>query len=233
MKKLFGILGIFVLVFAAGAFAIESNPNSFNTNSIVKQVAEDRGLDAEKVQEVKQVDFENLPEEINIENIDTTNLAMYEVAYEGEEKPFYVITVSNEVFDKVQQSVAGKLLINFGYAEEIKESQFLETSTGVQTSYEKGYVMMRKGSITGMSTNLEVLNSGSTGQVELIIYKNGEEIGFRNSIVSENSGIKNDYDVQSANILNFEPGDVISVYAKINGEVLIKDVTTMIEVEYF
>ena len=48
--------------------------------------------------------------------------------------------------------------------EKLVDSTFLNTGTGVEASLEKGYVMMRSGSITGLSTNLEVLSGN--GEIE-------------------------------------------------------------------
>ena len=69
--------------------------------------------------------------------------------------------------------VQRKMLLTFGLDEQSSESIFLETSTGVKTDVQKGYVMMRAWSITGISTDLEVLENNGYSEVEIIIYKNG------------------------------------------------------------
>jgi hypothetical protein len=88
--------------------------------------------------------------------------------------------------------------------------------------------MLRKGSITGISTNLEAIKG--SGEIQIIIYKNNERIGFGNLVDISDSGIKKDYDIQSRDIVEFEQGDIISVYVKIQGEITWKDAITMIEI---
>ncbi len=228
MKKLFVILGIAVILLASGVYA--SSTLDTSVESFVKDVVEDNGVTEDNIESVTQVDFENLPDEIKIENIDDTNLAMYEVKQKDNEKPVYVITVSDSKFKKTVKDIANKMLLNFGYSGEFGESLFLETATGVQGSSEKGYVMMRSGSITGLSTNLEVLEVTEPGTVEIIIYKNQEQVGFRNTIAVEDVGVKKDYDVVSTDTITFEAGDVISMYVEMNGNVLIADVINIIEI---
>jgi len=230
MKKIFVFLILGMLVLAAGGvFAADLGADNAEINDVVKKIVDKKGIDDSKIETIKKVDFADLPDEVKIENIDETNLAMYEVDY-GEEKPVYVITVSEEVFEEtLKEIVTRKMLINFGYPGEFRDSIFLKTSSGVETDFDKGYVMMRKGSITGISTNIEILET-QFGEVELIIYINGEEVGFRNSISADSNGIKNDYDIQSEDILTFEAGDIISVYAKIDGNIVAKDVITMLEI---
>jgi len=125
------------------------------------------------------------------------------------------------------------MILNFGHDGEVGESLFLETATGVQTSEEKGYVMMRSGSITGLSTNLEVIETTELGEVEIIIYKNSEPVGFRNGVLGNSTGIMKDYDTVSIDTIAFEPGDVISVYTEVSENVIIKDVITIMEINIF
>ena len=183
---------------------------------------------------ITKVDFNDLPKEVNIKNVGDTNLAIYKVNYdklsEQKEQKVFVITYS---VDKLKAQ--GDLIIahdkrqflNFGFAGEMNNSGFLETATGVRGSSEKGYVMMRHGSITGLSTNLEVVERGK--QIEIIIYKNGELIGFENTLNAD-VGVKKDYDVQSNGVVTFEPGDIISVYVNAPKGIVWKDVITMIEI---
>ena len=174
-----------------------------------------------------------MPKEVNIENVGDHNLGVYEVDYNNEKQQpekIYVVAYSVE-----QLKSQGDLIIAqdkrnflaFGHSGEMS-SGFLETATGVATSLEKGYVMPRDGSITAVSTNLEV--SEGLGNIEIIVYKNGEQISFGNTLDAGVSGIKKDYDVQSKNTVQFNAGDVISVYAKAEGDVVWKDVITMVEI---
>ncbi len=98
--------------------------------------------------------------------------------------------------------------------------------------------MMREGSITGLSTSLEVVegapkegvpSSEGKGEIEILIYKNGERVGFEN-MLNGDLGVKKDYDVQSNGVVTFEPGDVISVYANAEDGLIWKDVITIIEI---
>lgn len=211
----------------SGVFA-ESVGLSEDVKKIVGNIAEKKGIQ-EDIESIEEVDFGDLPQEVDVENIDDTSLAVYEVKPVGE-KSFFVITASDEKITATKETtkVVSKMLLNFGSNKEMSESGFLDTATGVETSLEKGYVMMRDGSITGLSTNLEIV-SGS-GDIEIVIYKNGEPIGFRNTLTGDSVGIKKDYDIQSVGTVNFKAGDVISVYAKSEGDVVWKDVVTLIEI---
>ncbi|MBU3907036.1 MAG: hypothetical protein KKA64_02165, partial [Nanoarchaeota archaeon] len=131
----------------------------------VEEFVEKKGVKAEKINKVSRVNFEDLPKEVNIENVNDANLAIYGVDYnessnEGEQaKKVFVITYS---VDKLRSQ--GDLIIaqdkreflNFGSSEKMTAPGFLDTATGVETSLENGYVMMRSGSITGISTGLNV-----------------------------------------------------------------------------
>ena len=121
-------------------------------------------------------------------------------------------------------------MLNFGFSGESNSSGFLETATGVGSSLEKGYVMVRGGSITGISTNLEIIYTNSSGQVDIIIYKNGKPVGFGNTISASSIGVKNDYDIQSENTITFSAGDVISMYIHVDKGIVWRDDTTMLEI---
>jgi len=232
MKKLFVILGICMTLLLAGGVLAENMVVSDDVKTFVKDVVKEKGINKENIKSVEKVDFEDLPEEVKLENIDETNLALYKVDY-GEERPVFVITVSDSTFKKTLKDIANKMILNFGHDGEVGESLFLETATGVQTSEEKGYVMMRSGSITGLSTNLEVIETTELGEVEIIIYKNSEPVGFRNGVLGNSTGIMKDYDTVSIDTIAFEPGDVISVYTEVSENVIIKDVITIMEINIF
>ena len=87
---------------------------------------------------------------------------------------------------------------------------------------------MRDGSITGISTNLEIVKG--EGEIEIVIYRNGEVVEFGNSFVGDSEGVKKDYDVQSEATVKFEAGDVISVSVEADDGVVWKDVITMVEI---
>lgn len=195
---------------------------------------EKRDILPSEVSKVREIDFDSLPKEVNIENVGDHNLAIYEISYEenGEKDRVYVISYSVEELKAQGDLIIAhdkRQFLNFGYDGTMVESGFLKTATGVEGSLEKGYVMMREGSITAVSTNLEIMQSNS-GQIEIIVYKNGEAIGFGNTLDTSSSGVKKDYDVQSKDVVVFDAGDVISVYARAQGDVSWKDVITMVEI---
>jgi hypothetical protein len=249
MRKLFLGMMIFALVLAVGAIAIsaQSSNNVSETFSNIAsgKVGEDalgyiqnftskRGIDPQEIQGVSQVDFNSLPKEVNIKDVGDTNLAIYQVNYSqnNQDKQVYVITYSVE-----QLRAQGDLIVahdnrnflDFGHPGIMKETGFLETSTGVETSEAKGYVMVRDGSITAISTNLEILQ-GNPGQIEVIVLKNGQAVSFGNTISTDSIGVKKDYDIQSKDTINFKAGDIISVIAVKTGDVAWRDVITMIEI---
>jgi len=227
-KKTFIYFAVFMgVLMLSGVFA-ETIGLSDDTRKIVNDIIEKQGVNEEDIQSIEIVNLDSLPSQIDIKNIDTTNLIVYQVDYGGE-KPVFVLTASSDVVETSAPLVSTyKMLLNFGLAGEVSESTFLETANGVEGSLEKGYVMMREGSMTGLSTNLEIVSG--EGNIEVIVYINGEEAGFRNTILGNSEGVKKDYDTQSLGVVGFEKGDVISVYVKAEGDVVFKDVINLIEI---
>ncbi len=228
--KRFSIVFTFAIVLLLGASVFaQTNSITDNTEEFVKNVAIKKGISEDKIESVEKVDMNDLPEEVNLGNIDETNLQMYKIAI-SEEKPIYVITASDEKFKKELQKFANKMLLNFGFAGEIESSTFLMSPTGVQGSYEKGYVMIRDGSITGLSTNLETEEDLEGEVAEIIIYKNGKVTGFRNTINLDEKGSKVDYDTMDEGTLNFEKGDIISSKILLSSGAKVRDVNTLLEI---
>ncbi len=222
---------VFGIVLTASGVLAETIGLTEEVKEIIEDIIAEKGIAEENITSIELVDYNNLPDAIEIENIDDTNLAIYQVYYEGDERPIYVITGSNELFEGVSTtSTTGEVLVlDFGYEGEMKKKdEFLKTATGVETSLEKGYVMMRDGSITGISTNLEIVRG--EGEIEIVIYRNGEAVEFGNSFVGDSEGVKKDYDVQSEATVKFEAGDVISVSVEADDGVVWKDVITMVEI---
>ena len=184
---------------------------------------------------VREVDFDSLPKSVHIENVGDHNLAIYEISYkeDNKEDQIYVITYSVEELKEQGDLIVAhdkRQFLNFGFAGTMDKSGFLKTATEVETSLEKGYVMVRDGSITAVSTNLEISTS-NPGDIEIIVYRNGEPIGFGNIFSTASLGIKKDHNVQSKDIVTFKAGDVISVYLKANGtDIVWRDVITMVEI---
>ncbi|MCR4327529.1 MAG: hypothetical protein NUV46_03030 [Nanoarchaeota archaeon] len=228
MKRFSVVFALGVILLLGTGVLAESFSISDNTEKFVKKIASNRGVAEESITSITQVDLNDLPEEVNIQNIDDTAIAMYQIEVEGE-KPVYVITASEMEIKKQVENLLGKMLLNFGTPGEVSESTFLSSSAGVKGSENKGYAMIRSGSITGISTNLEVLNSG-IGEAEVIIFKNGEVVGFRNTFDLSENGIKSDYDTVGENIVNFNKGDIISVKVVLPSGVFIKDVNTLLEI---
>jgi len=229
LKRVFVIVVFGILLTASGVFA-ETIGLTEEVKEIIEDIITKKGIEEENITSIELVDYNNLPDAIKIENIDDTNLAIYKVEI-GEDRPIYVITASNELFEGISKTptTGEALLLNFGYEGEMKKKdEFLKTATGVETSLEKGYVMMRGGSITGISTNLEIVRG--EGEIEVVIYRNGEAVEFGNSFVGDSEGVKKDYDVQSEETVKFEAGDVISVSVEADGDVVWKDVITMVEI---
>jgi len=253
-KKLFVISGIFMTVllvmavFAAASGSVSANEEqikqvvsekkddslSADISSYVGDFVEKRGISPESINNISEVTFEDLPKEVNIENVDDTNLAIYRIDYdktEQEQDKIFVITYSVEKLRSQGDLIIShdkREFLNFGFNGEMTKEGFLRTASGIESNPEKGYVMMRAGSITGISTNLEVLEGN--GNLEIVIYKNGEKINFGNSFAVELGGIEKDYDVQSKDTVTFEAGDVISVYARASEGIKWKDVITLLEI---
>ncbi|MCK9595786.1 hypothetical protein M0R19_01220 [Candidatus Pacearchaeota archaeon] len=244
-NKLFVILGIFIISLLIVSVIITAADNgeivaeiqdklSDTAYEYVENFAQEKGINPEEINNITEVDFNSLPKEVNIENVNDANLAIYQIDYNissEEQDKIFVITYAVE-----QLKSQGDLIIsqdkreflNFGFNREKNSSGFLETATGVEGSSEKGYVMMREGSITGISTNLEIIDG--EGNLEIIIYKNGEKISFGNTFVIDSAGIKEDYDIQSKDTISFEPGDTISLYVQSSEGIFWKDVTTLVEI---
>lgn len=227
-KKAFIYLAVIMVVLITSGVFAEQVGLSNEVKKVVDGIIQKKGISTDDVKSIEEKSFQELPEQIDVKNIDDTNLAVYQVTpVEGE--AFFVITASDEVIQKTQTPEGIiKMVLNFGYNGVMEEDDFLRTATGVDTSDKKGYVMMRKGSITGLSTNLETVSG--TGTIEVSIYKNGEEVGFRNSFVGDSAKVLKDYDTQSAGTVNFEQGDIISMYVRSNGDIVWKDVITLIEI---
>src|SRR3989339_387556 len=113
------------------------------------------------------LDIKNAVEK-QLNNVDDSNLAIYEVDYNetgsgevNDTKQVFVVTYSAEKLETTQDLIAHpdkRQFLQFGLTDETSGS-FLNTAAGVPGSLNQGYVMMRQGSITGISTNLEVSES--------------------------------------------------------------------------
>ncbi|HUW43548.1 MAG TPA: hypothetical protein VMV95_01125 [Bacillota bacterium] len=257
MRKIFFVLAVVIAIIAVVGLIVSAQLNDEigfteeDIEDVIKDVSSEgvptqiyeyvsnfvqkRNVLPSEISFIKEVDFDSLPKSAHIENVGENNLAIYEISYnEGnQEDQVYVITYSVEELQEQGDLIIAhdkRQFLNFGFAGAMGKSGFLKTSTEVETSLEKGYVMVRDGSITAVSTNLEVFQSNQ-GEIEIIVYRNGEPIGFGNVFSTASPGIKKDYNIQSKDIVTFKAGDVISVYLKANGTgVVWGDVITMIEI---
>jgi hypothetical protein len=226
-----GVLIVFVLIslISAGAFAesLSNGAVSSSVESFVGEIAGKQGISSDQIKKVTQVDQNNLPDELQINEIDENKVGIYSVDYteDSEDKNLYVITYSTNQLPSSTTSLRNVQTYSFGFVGIISENSYLATATGVATGDDKGYVMMRSGSITGISTNVELTGEGF---IEIKILKNGIDTGFNNKISSEDSK-KLDFDLQSENIVTYEAGDMISVYVKQSGEVNWGNVITLVE----
>lgn len=228
-KSLVVLAVVMVLVMVSGVIAVPQEIRDETFEKFIENVASEKGVSVDEDTEINKVDFEDLPENVALDNIDETNLGLYEID-SGDGRPVFVLTLSEETFEKVQESEDyRRSFLSFGFDGEMSGSAFLKTSNQVGTSLEKGYVMVREGSITGLSTNLEVLGIGD-GYLETVVYVNGKVANFGNSLSTRSNGVKKDYASQSEGIINFKAGDVVSVELKESGDALWKDVITLVEV---
>jgi len=233
----------FVLTSASDDLVVKEKVNQLvggnvgaDVSGFVGDFVKKRGVSVDSIKNISQIDFNSLPREVNIQNVGDNNLAIYQVAYDngsGQDSNLYVVAYSLEKIKSQGDLIVAQDKRNFlvfGSSGLMSNSGPLETASGVETSLNKGYVMPRDGSITAISTNLDVETAGN-GSIEIIVYKNGEPINFGNTLDAQTAGVKNDYDVQSKDIVSFEAGDVISVYAE-NREAdsSWKDITTMVEI---
>lgn len=231
--KRFSVVFAFVLVILLGtsvlAQSISATNVTGNTANFVKNIASNRGIPPSDIKDVKQVDLNNLPSEVNIKNIDNTSIAMYQVNLNNSTKPIYVITASQNEFKKAVQNFTSRMLLNLGLSGTVDHSEFLMSAAGVQGSTNQGYVMLRSGSITGLSTSLNVEKTLAGKTAQIVIYKNGQLVGFRNTFDLGKTGPQSDYNTLGEGIINFNKGDVISIEVLLPEGAQVKDINTLLE----
>tara|TARA_Y100000310_G_scaffold345731_1_gene468969 strand:+ start:3914 stop:4615 length:702 start_codon:yes stop_codon:yes gene_type:complete len=221
------LVGLFI--FTAGVLAQETGVVDSVKEEFIEEFVEDSDFVREgEVDSVSQVNQSELPEDIQIQDIEENNVGIFEVNFteseSGEEKKVFVVTYATNDFRKKEVSVTKNIQsLFFGMSDEQVVSSYLETANGVLTEG-SGYVMMREGSVTGISTSLEI---SGRGKLFIRVYKNGEDTGFHN-LITTNEG-KIDFDLQSEDIVKYGSGDVISVYVQQSGSVSWGDVITMVE----
>ena len=90
LKRVF-VFALFGILLTASGVLAETTDITHKVKEIVKDVVAGNGINETNIISIEQVDYENLPDAINVENIDTNNVAIYEVNVQ-EGKPFYVVT---------------------------------------------------------------------------------------------------------------------------------------------
>ncbi len=229
MKKIFVCLVIGLVLLSVSSVLAETSAGGVEK---IREKMKEKGVEDEDISNISQVDYNDLPPEVEIQDIKETDLSIYKVDRKND-KPVFVITPGKK-FQETSKKTYSKEFLNFGYAGEMSDSGFLKTATEVETSLEKGYVMVSDGSITAVSTNLEIIEE-SSGNLEVVVYVNGERVGLGNLVGTTNSGVKKDYATQSFDVVNFEAGDVISVVLRASSDAVAGnsawgDVTTLVEI---
>lgn len=210
---------------------------SNETQQYIKDFVAKENIKEDQINSITQVDLNNPPKEIKIDKIDEkTNVGVYEVNYTDEadkQKKMFMVTYASLTAVAPPEISSGTSVtyLNFGETDLTRGSQYLKTATGVRSSEEKGYVMMDSGSITGLSINVEVVSFSSEGKIDVVVLKNGKEVGIRNSIDVSSVGVKKDYDIQSKDMIKFEAGDVVSVYLQSDGNIQWRNAINLVKLE--
>ncbi|MDO8467846.1 MAG: hypothetical protein Q7S56_02780 [Nanoarchaeota archaeon] len=211
-----------------------------STKEFVSKFVSQGGVQLNQINNITKVDLNALPKDVQIDNVKDANIAIYEVNYSTanfSEGQVYIVTYAVSSLKKLGDLILAqdkREILVFGSSAEMSGAGgFLSSAVGIKSSVSNGYVMARAGSITALSTNLNVISGVVNDSVEIIVYKNGEPISFGNSLEVSSAGGKIDYDVQSTGTIKFLPGDVISAYAKSSSdaaETKWSDVVTLVEI---
>ena len=228
-KEVFIAFGLIILI--AGTFA-QTMPGSTEqitqeVSNYIKSFVNEEGINKSQITDISVVDVNNLPKELEIKQIETNNIGIYEVNYTENNIPKKVFLVTYSTNELKERNTIAKNVQSFIFGKSIESSSsdYLEVA-GVKTSDQIGYVMIHSGSITALSTSLEI--TGGTGKLFIEVYKNGKDTGFGNVITSSDNK-KLDYDTQSENIVTYEPGDIIAVYVYNTGDVTWKNTIATVE----
>ncbi|MBS3073137.1 hypothetical protein J4477_04860 [Candidatus Pacearchaeota archaeon] len=228
MRKEVSVFLILFVLISAGAFA-QTTVIGDNIDNYVKNFIEKGGINGSSVDKITEVDQSSLPDDVEIKEIDKNKIGIYEVNYtedSGDSGSVYVITYSTPKLKQKTESKNTQIFV-FGSNSENNKSNFLDSSAGVLTGDNVGYVMMHSGSITGISSSIRLVEG--EGLLEIKVYKNGEDTGFGNLITSDDNK-KVDYDLQSEGVASYSAGDVISVYVEQQGNLKWSNVITTLEV---
>ena len=136
-------------------------------------VQENNDIKENDISSINKVDLANPPEDVKIGNIDEdTGIAIYQMNYtqDNQDKKLYVVTYSTGQFKAPIEfkPVNAIEYLNFGEKDLKNDSTYLQTATGVETSSDKGYVMIDSGSITGISSSIEITKADADGKIEIV-----------------------------------------------------------------
>ena len=227
MNKEVFLIFLVLSILSVGVFAQESNDKGKIEDFVENFIKDKEIIKGAEILDIVEINQTDLPDDLEIKNIEENKIGIYEINYtqNNESKKIFVVTYATNNFAKKED--VNKIIkdIYFGYSGISSESGFLKSSVGVLSGNNKGYVMLRSGSITGISTSLDLEGDG---KVYISVYKNGEDTGFHNLISSDDKK-RIDYDLQSENIVTYSPGDVISVYIQRSGNVEWGEVVTSVE----
>ena len=93
---------------------------------VVERIIENQGINKDNVKSVEKVDFDKLPSQVDLKNIDTTNLEVYEVDYGGE-SPVFVITASDQLLEaQASDTIYKRMLLTYGIKGEVSRFNFFK-----------------------------------------------------------------------------------------------------------
>lgn len=251
------ILLLGIMITAQGAEKIRDKIASSiadNADKYIEKFVDRKKIDVESITNVTELNFENLPPEINVGDVKDSNIAFYEIDFEQQgksDKLFVVSYLTNGLqlitpFETKNVTLPSKTAItsapqipvsmNFGFAGEMTKSGFLDSFEGEIGSIEKGYLMADDGDIANVSTNLEVYEVTGDKTIRITLYKNGAPTSLATSflidpdklIVNPNTRSYFVYGILSRGNVPFKKGDIISVYVTISEDVVLKSIATSV-----
>lgn len=203
------VLFLSVIFFVSADFVV------FEEESYIRSLTEKQGI--ENISNITKLDKSFLPDEIDVSNIEENQVGIYEIEYDdfGILRNIFVVSyISDEVVEVFREPVENSFYFTFN-----KNNLSFSSFVG-------SYVMLKSGSITGLSSFVSL--SGN-GKVFLYVYRNGESINFFNEISSGEVDTI-DFDLQSVGLNEFDEGDILSLYIVLEGEVSIDEVSSILKV---
>ncbi|MCL5018512.1 MAG: hypothetical protein M1416_01960 [Candidatus Pacearchaeota archaeon] len=229
-----------------------------NADKYIEKFVDKKKIDVESITNVTELDFENLPPEINVGNVKDADIAFYQIDFEQDGKSDTVFVVSYSVGElKLKKPFVPKNVtlpsaneipalappqriprtLIFEYSGEMTASGFLDSVAGTTASIDSGYRMVTNGSILMMSTNLEIYEEAAGKSITITLYKNGMPTEISDSfVVDPNNLIITPgtrsyfvYTIESRGNVPFKDGDTISVFVTLPKGVVLKSITNAVE----